>query len=488
MARINIKQNAPRIFTHEGGPAKHITDEQRLRRLVLPCLLWEDNFYVDGKTIAEQIAEAVRSVPGTTAAAVAIEAREQFHLRHVPLWIVRQMAKIHTGSSLVSSTLARVIQRPDELGEFVSIYYQDQGATKHNFGKGQPLSAQVKKGLARAFTKFDAYQLAKYAQGGGVRLRDVMFMTHPRANGFGAPSADAAKLTETRRRLASDDLGASDAVSKFADTSGTWESNLSQVPAEKSKAEVWTDQLKSIGYLALLRNLRNMQEAGVDRNLVNEAIIARRGARQVLPFRYIAAARAAPRFEPAIDQALVEAISELPSLGGKGQTWVLVDVSGSMEQKLSAKSDLTRMDAAAALASIIPGDVRVFTFSDALCEVPPRRGMAGVDAIIKSQPHGGTYLGTAVGRLNAGMSNNGMGSPDDHRFIVITDEQTADRVPPPYARRSYMINVASHQNGVGYGSGWLCHIDGFSEAVLRFIQEMERPQDDDRKRAKASRD
>lgn len=146
-----------------------------------------------------------------------------------------------------------------------------------------------------------------------------------------------------------------------------------------------------------------------------------------------------------------------------GRTLILVDVSGSMDAKLSGKSDLSRMDAAATLAAIIPGDVRVFSFSYNLVEVPPRRGMAGVDAILRSQQHGGTDLAGAVAQANR--------MPHD-RLIVITDEQaTTGRVPDPVAQLAYMINVASYRNGVGYGR-WT-HIDGFSEQVLRWIAAKE---------------
>jgi hypothetical protein len=203
-----------------------------------------------------------------------------------------------------------------------------------------------------------------------------------------------------------------------------------------------------------------MDQAGVDEGLVKGAILARKGAQRVLPFRYVAAARAAPRFEPWLDEALMEAVLEGPVFAGR--TFVLVDVSGSMGWRLSAKSDLTRMDAASALASVVPGDLRVFTFSNEIVEVPARRGMAGVDAIVRSQPHGGTELGKAVAKVN--------GLPHD-RLIVVTDEQAADPVPAPTAKLAYMVNVASARNGVGYGP-WV-HIDGFSEAVIRFMHEHE---------------
>ena len=104
-----------------------------------------------------------------------------------------------------------------------------------------------------------------------------------------------------------------------------------------------------------------MTEAGVDVTLVRSAILARRGAEKVLPFRYVAAARACPQMEPFLDQAMQSCIAEMSVL--RGETAVLVDVSGSMDEKISGKSDLTRMDAAAALASMINGSVRIFTFS-----------------------------------------------------------------------------------------------------------------------------
>ncbi len=338
----------------------------------------------------------------------------------------------------VADLIEEAITRADELAELVALYWR---------GGKKPLPAQMKKGLARAFLKFDAYALAKYNRDGAIKLRDVLFMTHAK------PKDDV--QAALWRSLVDGTLESPD----------TWEVALS---GGADKRETFTRLITEgkIGYLALLRNLRNMEQAGVDTGLVRDAIIARKGAKFVLPFRYVAAARAAPQFEPAIDQALSEAVSEIGILAGR--TIVLVDVSGSMNAKLSAKSDLTRMDAAATLASVLHGDRRVFTFSDQLVEVPPRHGIAGVDAIIRSQVHGGTELIGAVAYINT--------MPAD-RLIVITDEQAAQdtmygRLPAPTPKRAYMINVASDKHGIGYGNGWT-HIDGFSESVMRYIFEVE---------------
>lgn len=213
----------------------------------------------------------------------------------------------------------------------------------------------------------------------------------------------------------------------------------------------------------MLRNLRGTTEAGVDQTLIEQAISARKGADKVLPFRFVAAARACPRLERALDQSLLASLADLPVLSGK--TIVLVDVSGSMYCRLSAKSNLTRLDAACTLASMIQGEsVRVFSFSDETVEVPHRLGMAGVDKIRTSQDRGGTDLGGAMRVAN--------GEPHD-RLIVITDEQSHTHVSAPRAPLAYLINVASNQNGVGYHDGWT-HIDGFSEKVLLWIHEVEK--------------
>lgn len=420
--------------THEGGKAKRLTVEQQLRRTVLSCLLWEKEFYEDGKSIADRIHDLCEGVTPETIAALAIEARSVHHLRHVPLLLLKSLVNYGSGR-VVADAIYETIQRADELAEFLSIYWMD--------GR-KPLSNPMKKGLARAFQKFSPYQLAKYNRDGAVKLRDVLFLCH-------------AKPKEDEQSAAWKSL-----VDGTLSPPDTWEVALSRGDDKKETFERLI-RSGSIGYLALLRNLRNMVVAGCDEQLVKNAILCRKGADRVLPFRYVAAARAVPQLEPTIDIALLAATTELPSMDGR--TLILVDISGSMDNPLSSRSDMTRIDAACALASIVNGEsLRVFSFSNSCIEVPPRRGMAGIDAIKSSQMHGGTYLGQAVAQMNA--------IPHD-RLIVITDEQSADRVPPPVAEKAYMINVASYRNGVGYNDGWT-HIDGFSEGVLRYIAETER--------------
>ena len=432
MARLNKAQRYEPEYTHEGAPAARIDTEKALERSVMSCFLWENEFYEDGVAIADRITELANKCDPEFVADLAIHARHDHNLRHAPLLLLEALTRIGKGR-MVGDTINQVISRADEPGEFLAICKARGMKT---------LSKQMKVGLGRSLKQFDEYQLAKYNRNGEFKIRDVLFLSHP------YPNDDA--QAELFRRLVDDELEVPD----------TWETNLSGGADKKETFERLLSESK-LGYLALLRNLRNMSEAGVDEELIRKAILTRRGARKVLPFRFVSAAKAAPRFERYLDQALVATIKEMPKL--KGKTIVLVDVSGSMDWgRISAKSDLTRRQAAATLASMIDGDVRVFTFANDCNETPHRLGMAGVDAIC-NVPTGGTYLGGAIERVNREEAD---------RLIVITDEQSHDRVGDPNFEKAYMINVASNKNGVGYGKRWT-HIDGFSESVIRFILEKE---------------
>lgn len=457
MAKTNLKATVTPAYTAEGAQAySHADAIMQLRRAVLACLLWEDAFYESGVSIAERIKTLVAQVPQAVVSQLAIDARSKFNLRHVPLLLVREMAR--GKGNLIGRTLSEVIQRADELSEFLSLYWTD---------KRQPLSKQVKVGLAHAFQKFSAYNLAKYrGDDKAVKLKDVLFLCHAK------PKDDAQALVW--KKLIDGSLQSAD----------TWEVSLS---AGKDKKETFERLIREgkLGYLALLRNLRNMESAGCDPALINNAILARAGgAERVLPFRFIAAAKAAPHFEPALDQSLVANLAQMLKLPGK--TICIIDVSGSMYGgNLSKKSDMSRAHAACALGAIVREvceEYRIYATagSDAMrvhktAEVPARRGMALVDAIYglcHPLGGGGIFLNQVIKFVKEREKTA-------DRIIVITDEQDcaidAGDSPlkaEPFGKTNYMINVSTEKNGIGYQPRWT-HIDGFSEAIMTYIRESE---------------
>lgn len=433
MATLN---RLARITTHEGAPAKRIDPLAQLERSVMSCLLWENEFYESGQTIAQRIADLVKQVPAADVARVAVQAKMDMRLRHVPLLLARELLRTQDGRAAFGAVAEKVFARADDIAEFLALYWKDN--------KAEPLAKQAKRHVGEAFRRFDEYQLAKYNGGQkAVKLRDAIRITRPKPK-------DAAQA-ELWRKLVKGELATPD----------TWEVELSKGGDKKA---AWTRLLseQKLGGLAMLRNIRNMREAGVPDELIRAGIV-RVQVGKLLPINFISAARHNPQFEAELEAKFTECFAGKAKLAGS--TIVLVDVSGSMDDKLSGRSELTRMDVACSLAMIgreMFDHLRVFTFSNDVVEVPGRKGFGLRDAITGSQPHGGTELGKAIRAL-----------PACDRLVVITDEQSHDSVPD---RKGYLINVASAKNGVGYGT-WL-HIDGWSDKVLDYIARYEQSQGD----------
>jgi 60 kDa SS-A/Ro ribonucleoprotein len=433
--RTNLKVSADAPRTHEGALSVNVSAAKELRRTVMGHMLFEDTFYESGIDAAARMADLVKRVSFPEAAQIAIDAREKMKLRHAPLFLVREMLRIHKGRQM-GDLISQVIQRPDECGELLALYWKGK--------KDAPLTAQLKIGLARALKKFNSYQLAKWNKDGAVKLRDVLFLSHAR------PKDEAQKIVFDQ--LASNTLPTPD----------TWEVALSEGADKKATFERLMLE-KKLGALALLRNLRGMIEVGVSEDAIRNALTTM-NAERVLPFRFITAAKYAPRLEDALEQAMFRCLEEQPKLSGK--TALLIDHSGSMRQPVSSKSEITRFDAAAALAMILRETAercRVFTFAANCIEIPPRRGFAMVQAVRTVINPTSTMLGAAVRHIYSVF-------PECDRIIVVTDEQSADRPPHPQGA-GYIVNVGGYKNGIGYGP-WVT-IDGWSEAIISYIRAFE---------------
>ena len=430
MASINYSVKTQN-YTHEGAKASKITALQELQRSVMSCFLWENSFYEDGVSHGERICDLCNRVNIKDIAEVAIYARTKMNLRHMPLWLAAILVnKKFTG---IADLLNSIIQRPDEITEFVALYWKD---------RKKPLPNQVKKGLALAFKKFTAYQLAKYNnQSKAVKLRDVLFLIHAKP--------DNEEQALIWKKLCNNELESPD----------TWEVALSKGADKKETFERLMRENK-LGAFAFIRNLRNMYQAGVFPPMIT-AYFDTLNFDKILPFRFITAAINAPQYTIGLEKAFLN--HEWTQVGGR--TVFLIDVSGSMNGNLSNKSEVTRMQAASALAligiNIFPNS-EVCTFSEGLAKVKKVNNFSLIENIRISQNHGGTYLGMA---LQAIYHN------DFDRLIIITDEQSADNVIIRPNILTYIINVGTYQNGIAYRQA--VHIDGFSENVFKFILEYE---------------
>lgn len=435
------------------------TPEAQLERLVLAHMLWEDQFYVSGKSSASILATAIKQANPEFVAALALVARSTYNLRHVPLYLMVGLARL---GKLKAADLTAVIQRADEMGEFLALYWKD---------KKVPLANQVKKGLADAIKKFKPWQLSKWDKGSAaISVRDVMFLTHPKP--------DTPEQSVLFKKIADNDLPAAD----------TWETELS---AGGNKAAVFERLMsqRKLGALAFIRNLRNMLNSGIAMQDL-EAYAETMNTERVLPFRYISALRQVPQARKLLNKLMLRTLDGMQKLSGR--TVLVVDVSGSMvHATVSEKSDLTRLDAAIALtilAKELCEDVVIYITagSDHSRTHATRKldvsGIRGLDMMeLLNQQNTGPMVGGGGIFLVQCMEyiayTERLNKVD--RVIVFTDEQDCggrgynpDAAPKLAPQgKNYILNVGSYEHGINPG-GWLT-ITGFSENSLRFIQAIE---------------
>lgn len=454
-----------KLLTEGGGAAQKITPDKMLERALMTTFLWEPSYKNPQNPVANRIADLIPQVNPHLVLKLAKKAKDDMKLRFTPLFVLRELAKYTKGNlkktnfpykwknvnvgSLVEEGLSDLIRRPDELVDFLSLYWSE--------GK-QPIAASVKRGLSKAFNKFDEYQLAKWNRRGDIKLRDVLFLTHAK------PGKEKEDLFE---RIANNTLKTPD----------TWEVALS---SGADKKQTWERLIREnkIGGSALLRNLRNMVSVGVDKELIEERL--RKGVNVALPFEFILAAKHSPSLSKAIEFSMLKSLDSKPKLSGK--TLLVVDVSGSMGVKLSNRSSMTRKDSAISLAImcqhicescdifITSGDdfkrehatARISKYAEGLSIIED------IEALNDKLGYGGIFLVQCLSYIE------GQNYKDYDRVIVITDEQDCDlpskdpALAPRLGKYNYVINVGNKQNGISYRNKWI-HIDGWSEKVLDYI-------------------
>ena len=340
--RFNIKtKRANQANNYEGAEAYTVSAALELYATVVTTTL-TDKFYESDQQRIARLRELIAKNDPQFVAKLAVYAREQMHLRSVPLVLAVELAKVHRGDALVSRTVARVVQRADEITELLAYYAvanQRKGAKKLSL-----LSKQVQKGLAEAFNRFDEYQLAKYNRATEVKLKDALFLVHPKAK-------DEAQQV-LFNKLVNDEL----------QVPYTWETSLSArgqqsfANAEEKRAAFrasWEELIDSgkLGYMAMLRNLRNMLEAGVSMDHLQKVCTVLGDARAVaqskqLPFRFLAAYREikalkrdeSTRVLNALEAAVRASAANIPGFDGNVRVLVACDVSGSMQRTISSKS------------------------------------------------------------------------------------------------------------------------------------------------------
>ena len=335
MSKFNKNKDQDNITTNnEGCVAYKIEDKLKLTTMVLTSLFNEDKYYGDNSK--ELVALADRLIDegqGKYVTSLAIFARDKMNLRSISHVLIAILAHNNNGKEYVKFACDKAIMRADDILEILAYYVETYG---------KPIPNSLKKALSLAMDKFDEYQFAKYNRKSKVfNFKDVLRLTHAKAT--------SEQKNELYKKIIDDTL----------QTPYTWETELSKRGNTK---EVWEELIDSgkLGYMALLRNLNNIIKAKpnnynkVLETLINENLILKN---KVLPFRYYSAYvslknnnLSTSSIFDALEKAVKISMKNVEQI--KGTTLLAVDVSGSMMQKISRRSEISCCDIARILCAM----------------------------------------------------------------------------------------------------------------------------------------
>jgi 60 kDa SS-A/Ro ribonucleoprotein len=354
--KFNVFRKAKPVTNFEGAKAFPLDKRTELYSAVVTTSL-SNKFYESDNARLTRIRTLIEQNEPAFIARLAIYARTKMHMRSVPLVLAVELAKVQSGNGLVSKAVKGVVLRADEITELLAFYQlaNERKATK----KLNKLSKQIQHGLANAFNRFDEYQFAKYNRASEIKLKDALFLVHPKA------------MNENQQvlfnKIAKDEL----------EVPYTWETELSALGQKKFTNEQekqaafqvkWEELVTSdkMGYMALLRNLRNIIEANVSAEVMSEVctLLSDRYAvakSKQLPFRFLAAYRevkvlesgAVPMVLDALEKAVDQSAVNIRGFAKNTSVLIACDVSASMQKAISAKSKVMNYDIGLMLAMLL---------------------------------------------------------------------------------------------------------------------------------------
>lgn len=493
---VKTKANKTTV-THEG---KVVGKRDARSELFLAAVstLGASDFYEDAKSRETRVAELSRKVAvkhpewmaeftrylrdvaqiRSTAVVVAVEAAKAL-----------SDAKVVGGRKLISS----VISRADEPGEVIAYY-------RARYGRTMP--AAIKKGVADGVrATYNEYSLMKYdSEARGYRFADVIQLVRPvpisekqaavfkyalnrRYGNTEIPEGlEMVKARKALMDLPADKRIAKASPEKMKAAGLTWEARSSWGPMD---AKAWGNLLAgdSMGYMAVLRNLRNFTEAGISATMVKKVrdILSdpeRVAKSRQLPFRFYSAYRAtdgSTKYVSALEEALEASLSNVPELPGR--TLVLVDTSGSMGARVDYRSSITRMDQAALFGSAVAlrsESADLVQFGSDSQTIRFKKGDSVLPLMKKFKCLGMTYTAEAVREH----------FKDHDRVVIVTDEQDNGNSDPlrevPSDVPVYTWNIGGYHAGHGEsGSNNRHTFAGLNDTAFKMIPLLEAGQSAD---------
>lgn len=332
MSKFNSPRPTIKTVNNEGHVAYSMKPKAKLITQVLTSFFNEKKFYGDNSAEMQELIPQVIKEDPEFVSNLAVFARREFNMRSVSHVLTAYLAHEVEGKPFVRKTVKGVALRGDDITEIMSFYLA-------TFGK--PIPNSLKKGVNDVLKTFDEYTLAKYkGSGKEMKMRDLICLCHP--NPVDKDQEDLWK------RCLEDKL----------ETPYTWETELS---AKGNKKEVWEELIasKKLGYMAVLRNLRNILKANPYNlddalNYISNPNAVKKSKQ--LPFRFLSAYNSVKdsctsKILDALEDAVDASVENLPRL--PGTTVIAIDISGSMSWGgISKDSEIRPVDIALLLGII----------------------------------------------------------------------------------------------------------------------------------------
>jgi hypothetical protein len=485
-----------RTRTFEGGDAFTRDAESELFLLAVTNMVGEDTFYERADARDARFVDLVHTV---TAANPSFVARLASYLRTETLMrsasLVMAAEYVAAGGEHGRAVVNAVLERADEPAEMLGYWL-----TRH--GRNVPMP--IKRGVADAARRLYNERAALRYDGLSrqIRMADVIELTHPsprdtwqsalfrylldrrhhddaRADTDVLPilaaAADLDALPVEERRTVLRARG----PAALADAGFSWERLSGWLPGGMD-AEAWQAVIPSMGVMALVRNLRNFDEAGIGNAAVDAVInkitdtneLARA---RLFPYQVWAAYKNAPsdNWKRALGRTLELTIGSIPALDG---TLVVIDTSGSMQAAVSGRSTMSRFDVAAVMAMATAkraSNVDVVIYGQTNELVRKLEGMSvlgGVDKVVRSVGSVGhaTFGHTAIARWF---------DPKRHqRAVIFTDDQQHDsgHVRLDHVPLIYTFNLAGYRpSALPAGERGRYTIGGFTDATFTVMKVIE---------------
>lgn len=389
--RFNTISKTNKIKNYEGADAYLLSPELALYTLAVTSPL-QDKFYEKANKQIQRLRTLIAKNDPEFVAKLAVYTREKMYLRSITLVMTVELAKIHNGDDLLCRLASRVIQRADEITELLAYYQRANERT--SIKKLNKLSKQLQRGLALAFNKFDEYQFAKYNRQTEVKLKDALFLVHPKAK-----NANQQQIFD---KIVKDSL----------EIPYTWEVELSALGQQAFASELerkkafktkWQELIQSgkLGYMALLRNLRNMIQAEVDVMSMKEVEQRLHDPLQVarskqLPFRFLSAYRELQNVKSvytklinnALEEAIMASTANLKGFDEHTKVLIACDTSGSMCTPVSPRSTVQMYDIGLLLGMLLQSRCKavmtgIFGDTWKLINLPSDHVLSNVDYLRK---------------------------------------------------------------------------------------------------------